>query len=84
MFRQLTTAILALALAGTAAASGLETQPQSKGVGVIAGFATQAVQAHLQSQLDWRSYYLDRFAGAQERRAPAEDVRMRHPLVYGE
>jgi hypothetical protein len=84
MFRHLTTAVFALALAGTAAASGLGTQPPSKGVGILAGYAAQAVQDHLQSQLDWRSYYLDRVAGDRGTRAPGEDVRVRHPLVYGE
>lgn len=83
MFRHLTTALLAL-LAGNAAASGLERQPQPRSVGSIADYAAQAVQDHLQSQLDWRSYYLDRSARAQEYRAPGADVRTRHPLVYGE
>ena len=83
VFRHLTTAILAL-LAGTAVASGLENPPQPKGVGSIADYAAQAVQDHLQSQLDWRSYYLDRGARAQQYRAPGADVRAPHPLVYGE
>ena len=83
MFRKLLTAMIATSLGGAAAATELGAQPSAKGVGGIAGYAAQAVQDHVQSQLDWRSYYLDRVAIGDGRRSGGEQVPMHQSLVDG-
>lgn len=83
MFRNLLTAMLAFSLGGAAAATELGTESLTRGVGTIAGYAAQAVQDHVQSQLDWRSYYLDRMAIGDPHRARGEQVQMDQPFVDG-
>lgn len=80
MFSITLTLALALALAGAASATEVSAQPCVKSDPSGGGYATQAIDGHIRAQLDWRSYYLNRFA-ASRNGEPRGEVSPQQPPV---
>jgi hypothetical protein len=64
MFSITLTLALAMFLAGAASATEVSAQPCVKSDLSDGGYASEAIDGHIRAQLDWRSYYLNRFAAS--------------------